>query len=171
MEYASRINVDDLNLEKPGAYGAAASQMHMGIMNTLTLERLAEAKENQSIVFIHSHPGLVRTGNLYRGFKEGSWGSWLAAVTIDPVLMLFSFSFKESAERYLYLATSATFGGHGPALPGVVGTTTKGESSGSLFLSSWKCDTVTNEKQLAKLRVTAQDAVWSKTYEILSPYI
>lgn len=143
----------------------------MGIMGTLTLERLAERKENQSIVFIHSHPGIVKTGNLFRGWGEGSWGPWLCGVFFDPILMLFAFSLKESAERYLYQITSGTFGGKGPTLPGVSGRTTRGENTGGLFLVSKHCDAVMNEKELAQLRVTAQYIVWEKVYNIISPYI
>ncbi|KAF2875856.1 hypothetical protein BDV95DRAFT_562768 [Massariosphaeria phaeospora] len=171
FEYANALNVNDLNLEQPGAFGPMITQLHMGIMGTLTLERLAEAEENQSVVFIHSHPGIVRTGNLFRGWGEGWWGPWFAAIFMDPILMLLAFSLKESAERYLYQVTSGAIGGKGPTLPGIVGRTTRGEPSGGLFLVSKKCDTVKNEKQLAKLRVTAQDAVWAKVRQIITPYV
>lgn len=125
IESERRLDINDLNLEKPGAFGAIATQMHMGIMGTLTLERLAEMKENHSIVFIPNYSGIVRTGNLFRGWEEGSWGPWMAAIFFDPILMLFAYSFKESAERHLYQVTSGAFGGRGPTLPGIIGRTTK----------------------------------------------
>lgn len=140
-------------------------------MGTLTLERLAEKTENQSIVWIHSYPFIVRTGNLFRGWKEGSWGPWIAAVLMDPILMLFAFSFKESAERYLYQVTSGAFGGRGPTLPGITGRTTRGEHKGGLFLVNHKCDSVMNGKELGKLRIKAQDAVWEKAHQIIGPYV
>jgi len=162
----------DLNLEQPGAFGPIATQMHMSIMGTLTLERLAETKENHAITFIHSYPGMVKTGNLYRGWGEGSWGPWMATIFINPILTLLAYSFKESAERYLYQVTSGTFGGRGPVLPGgIKGRTTRGEHTGGLFLVDHKCDAVMNEKELAKLRVTAQEAVWEKVHQILTPYV
>jgi len=171
IESEHGLDINDLNLEQPGAFGAVATQRHMGIMGTLTLERLAETKENQSIVFIHSYPGIVRTGNLFRGWKEGSWGPWMAAIFLDPILMLLAYSFKESAERHLYQVMSGTFGGRGPTLPGIIGRTTRGEHTGGLFLVNPKCDTVMNEKELANLRVTAREAVWAKTHQIIGPYI
>jgi hypothetical protein len=116
MEIARLLDVDDLNLEKPGAFGFIATQLHMGMMNTLTLERIAEKSENVSIVFIHSHPGIVRTGNLFRGWKEGSWGPCLCAVLFDPILMLVAMSFEESAERYLYRLLAAHLEGMGRSL-------------------------------------------------------
>jgi hypothetical protein len=139
----------------------------MGILNTLTLERLAEDPENHSIVFMHSHPGIVRTGNVYRGWKEGSWGPWL----MDPFLMLLAFSFEESAQRYLYQVTSGAFGGKEQEGAGIVGKTTRGEERGGLFLVSRKCDTVMNEKELKKLREMAGETVWEKVQEILAPYV
>ncbi|KAH7361245.1 hypothetical protein BKA66DRAFT_573592 [Pyrenochaeta sp. MPI-SDFR-AT-0127] len=171
IESARALDINDLNLENPGAFGAIVTQRHMLIMGTLTLERLAERKENHSIVFIHSYPGIVRTGNLFRGWGEGSWGPWMAAIFMDPILMLFAFSFDESAERHLYQATSGAFGGRGPTIPGIVGQTTRGEHVGGLFLVNQRCDTVMNEKELAKLRQTAQEAVWTKAHQIVNPYI
>jgi hypothetical protein len=171
LEIARLLNTNDLNLELPGAFGAMSTRMHMNAMSTLTLERLAEAKENQSITFIHSHPGIVRTGNLARGFKDGTWAAWMAATFMDPVLKLFAYSFDESTQRHVYLATSGTFGGKGPRLPGTAGQTTKGEMTEGLFLANWKCDTVMNAKELAKLRANAQEIVWAKAYKIIGQYI
>lgn len=170
IETARWLNIDDLNLEKPGAYGAMASQTHMAMMSTLTLERYAEMPENESITFIHNNPGIVRTGNLYRGFDEGSWGSWAAAIFMDPILMIVAYTFEESTERHVYQVTSGTFGGEGPRVPGVTGITTRGKESGGLFLVSGKCDSVRNEWQLTKLRERGADVVAAKVKEIIGPY-
>ncbi|CAG5179230.1 uncharacterized protein ALTATR162_LOCUS9098 [Alternaria atra] len=173
MEGDFFFNADDLLLEAPGAFGAMASVRHMGNMNTLALERIAEMPENKNIVFMHCHPGSVRTGNLFRGFQEGSWGSWLAAVFMDPVIWLMAYTEEEAAERYLYQITSAAFGGKGVPLGAdvVEGKNTKGERDGSLFLVHHTCETTLNEKKLKKLRVSAQDKVWVKTQEIIGPYV
>jgi hypothetical protein len=170
MESASAIDVGDLNLEKPNAFGPIVTQMQMGTMGTLALERFAEMEENESIVFIHSHPGIVRTGNLFRGWKTGSWGMWFAAVVMDPILMMVAYSFQESAERHVYQITGGAFGGTGPLVSGVEGTTTRGEKTGGLFLVSRKCDTVMNEKEMIKLRAKAQEAVWEKALDVTGPY-
>jgi NAD(P)-dependent dehydrogenase (short-subunit alcohol dehydrogenase family) len=173
MEGEFLFNADDLLLEAPGAFGPMASVRHMGNMGTLALERLAEMPENKNIVFMHCHPGIVRTGNLFRGFKEGSWGSWLAAIFMDPVMWLMAYTEEEAAERYLYQTTSAAFGGKGvPMGAGVIeGKNTKGERDGGLFLVHHTCETTLNEKKLKKLRISAQDKVWVKTQEIVGPYI
>jgi hypothetical protein len=171
MEGNRLFDVNDLNLEQPGAYFVIATQIHMGIMSTLTLERIAEEPDNASIIFIHSHPGIVRTGNLYRGWQEGSWGPWMSAVFMDPIMRIFAFSFKESAERHIYQVTSGAFGGIGPKLPGIVGQTTRGGANGGLFLVNRKCDTVINEKEMTKLRLSGGEAVWAKVREVTGPYV
>jgi hypothetical protein len=171
MEGNRLFDVNDLNLEQPGAYFIIASQIHMGVMGTLTLERIAERPENASIVFIHSHPGIVRTGNLYRGWPEESWGPWFGAIFMDPILRAFAFSFKESAERHVYQVTSGVFGGIGPKVLGIVGHTTRGKAKGGLFLVNWKCDAIVKEKEMTKLRLNAGDAVGAKVREIIGPYI
>lgn len=173
MEGDYFFNADDLLLEAPGAFGAMASVRHMVNMNTLALERIAQMPENRNIVFMHCHPGGVRTGNLFRGFQEGSWGSWLAATFMDPVIWLMAYGEEEAAERYLYQITSAAFGGKGiPLGTGVIaGKDTKGGREGSLFLVHHTCETTLNEENLKKLRVSAQDKVWIKTQEIVGPYV
>ncbi|KAG9189654.1 hypothetical protein G6011_06522 [Alternaria panax] len=173
MEGEFFFNENDLLLEAPDEFGPMASVRHMGNMNTLALERIAEMPENKNIVFMHCHPGSVRTGNLFRGFQEGSWGSWLAATFMDPVIWLMAYREEEVAKRYLYQITSAAFGGKGiPLGAGVVeGKTTKGKREGSLFLVHHTCETTLNEKKLKKLRVSAQDKVWVKTQEIVGSYV
>lgn len=169
LERAYFLDTTDLNLERPGAFSATRTQTHMGMMNTLVLERLAELPENGNVVFIHSHPGIVRTGNLYRGFVEGSWGMWMAGCVMDPVMRLLAFSDEESAERHLYIVTSGAFGGNGPLL-GVKGRTARGGEQGGLFSVNWKCDAVSNEKSMAKLREKAGEMVWEKVQVIIGPY-
>lgn len=170
MENARLLDVNDLKLEKPGAWFVAGTQFHMGMMNTLVLEKLAEEPENAGIVFIHSHPGIVRTGNLFRGWGEDSWGPWLSATFFDPILRLFAISLEESAERYLYQVTSGAFGGKGLRGDGVEGKTTRGKESGGLFLVSKKCNTVANEGEMIKLRAKAGDVVWETVQGIVGPY-
>jgi hypothetical protein len=163
---------DDLLLEAPGAFGAMNTIIHMINMATLALERLAGMPENNGIVFIHAHPGTVRTGNLFRGFKEGSLGSWMAWMFMDPILRIMTYREEEAGERYVYQITSAAFGRKGvPLRQGVAeGKNTTGQREGGLFLVHHTCETTLNEKALRKLRVSAQDKVWDKAQEIVGPY-
>jgi len=164
---------DDLLLEAPGAFGGMTTMIHMINMATLSLERLAAMPENKNIVFIHAAPGSVRTGNLFRGFKEGSWGSWAAWMFMDPVIRLMTYREEEAGARYLYQITSAAFGGKGvPLREGIEeGKNTVGQKDGGLFLIWHTCETTLNEKPLARLRASgAQDKVWAKTQEIVGPH-
>jgi hypothetical protein len=54
---------------------------------------------------------------------------------------------------------------------GIVGRTTRGETKGGLFIVNRTCDTVMNETELAKLRVSAAEKVEAKVRKILRPYV
>lgn len=165
------IDVDDLNLEKPGNFGRYKCLNHTLTMLTLAMEQLAE--DNKDVTFIHAHPGLVNTGNLNRGWR----GRWilqaLANIVLAPFFLLLAFSIEESAQRTLYVMTSAKYGGHGVPLQAPVppGLTVRGEETGSLFLVAQRGATVANEKVLTALRKETKGRVWAKTTEVLQPYL
>ncbi|KAH5707673.1 hypothetical protein HBI81_243540 [Parastagonospora nodorum] len=152
METARFLDVGDSTVEKQGAWF------------------LAGIEHNAGIVFIHSHPGIVRNGNSFRGWGEGSWGPWLSAIFFDPILMLVAIIFGESAERYLYQVTSEAFGGKGPKGGGLVGKTTRAKESRGLFLVNRKCDAVAKEKEMVKMRAKAADVDWDIVQGIVRPY-
>jgi NAD(P)-dependent dehydrogenase (short-subunit alcohol dehydrogenase family) len=54
MEMAS-IDLDDLDLKKPGNFNGIKAQTQYTVMNTMTLEQLAT--DNPNVTFIHSYPG------------------------------------------------------------------------------------------------------------------
>lgn len=164
------LNTSDLNLDRAGPWGFMLSQAHMGIMNTLTLDHISRLPGNENVTFIHSHPGFVRTGNVYRGFAPGSWGPWIASLTLDPMMMLLGFSREESAERYLYQITSSDFGTvSGGGIDGdrqVVrhggerGMNTMGGRKGGLWLVGKNCDVVNHGEKLVTLRDENGEKVW-----------
>jgi hypothetical protein len=160
IETACLLNVADLGLEAPGAFGPMSNQLHMATMMTLFLERLASMPTNKNIIFMHTTPGIVRTGNVYRGWKEGAWGPYV----MDIVLRLFAYSLEEAAERHLYLVTSGAFGDGKEK-------TAKGEVGGGLFLVNRKGDAVRNERELGKLRKVAGEKVWEKVKQVVEPYV
>lgn len=158
----TRIDLDDLNLEKPGSFGRYKCLAHTITMLTAAMEQLAEA--NADVSFIHAHPGLVNTGNLNRGWR----GRWilqaLANVVLAPAFLLVAMGIKESAQRTLYLITSAKYGGHGVPLGESVppGLTTRGKETGGLFLVDQRGATVANEKVMGALRKEAKGRIWAK---------
>lgn len=170
MENAN-IDLEDLNLEKPGNWGGYKIQSHSITMMTMSMEQLAEG--NQDVAFLHAYPGLVKTGNLNRGWRDRWILQALANIVLVPVFLLAAFSIQESGERMVYLMTSGKYGERGVRLgEGVVpGVTTRGEEKGGLFLVNWKGATILNEKTLPKLRCRAQETIWDKTMEVVGAYL
>lgn len=105
------VDLEDLDLKKPGNFGGVKAQMQYTAMNTMALENLAS--ENPSVTFIHSWPGWVNTGNVRRGRDPNSILAWLIWMLLEPLIALFSFNDDESGQRHLFESTSAAFGGRG----------------------------------------------------------
>jgi NAD(P)-dependent dehydrogenase (short-subunit alcohol dehydrogenase family) len=61
MEREGLVDLDDLDLKKPGNFSGVKAQVQYGIMITCTMDKLAI--DNPEVTFIHSWPGLVDTGN------------------------------------------------------------------------------------------------------------
>ncbi len=167
----TNIDVDDLNLEKPGNFGGFKSHIHTITMLSMAMEQLAE--DNKDVTFIHANPGAVNTGNLNRGWRDRWLLQLFANIVLAPVFLLVGFSIEESRQRMLYLMTSAKYGGHGVPLqePVPPGLTSRGEETGSIFLVNNRCTTVANEKVLIELRKETKGRIWAKTTELLQPFV
>lgn len=70
LERTTSINLDDLDLKKPGNFSGMNAQVQYVAMNTTALEKLAG--DNPDVTFIHSWPGWVNTGNVRRGLDVNS---------------------------------------------------------------------------------------------------
>jgi hypothetical protein len=55
------LNVDDLDLKKPGNFSGVKAQGHYIGLNTIALDKLGS--EHPGVTFMHSWPGIVNTGN------------------------------------------------------------------------------------------------------------
>jgi len=55
LERVEAIDVDDLDLKKPGSFGPIKAQTQFITMNTTALDKLAS--DNPTVTFIHSWPG------------------------------------------------------------------------------------------------------------------
>jgi len=163
------INLDDLDLRKPGNFGGIAAQTHYANMNTLTLEKLADG--NPSVTFVHSWPGAVNTGNMRRGWDRNSIMEWIVWLFLEPLIGALSYSNDESGQRHLFQSTSAAFGGRGISWKGKPGVNSRGEESEGLFLVNHKCNCTPNAKAVPVLREKAQEKVWDHTQEVLRPYL
>lgn len=166
------FNGDDCNLERPGAFGGAASQSHMSAMNTLTLDRLASDPENSRITFIHNWPGLVETGNSTRHWTRSWTSPFSLMILTKPLFWAIGFSIEESGERHVFISTSSSYGGGtGPAVPGFVAKNTAGGVDGGLFLLNHKCEAGFSRASFEQVKAQSADKVWAKTREILDPYL
>lgn len=163
------INLDDLDLKKPGNFGGITAQTQYANMNTLTLEKLAD--ENPNVTFVHSWPGAVNTGNMRRGWDRNSIMEWVVWLFLEPLIGVFSYSNDESGQRHLFQSTSAAFGGRGISWKGKPGVNSRGGQGNGLFLINHKCDCTPNEKAVPMLREKAQQKVWDHTQEVLRPYL
>lgn len=170
----ANMNLADMDLKQDpenfaGILGFKATMQYAN-MNTMTLERLADA--NPNVTFIHSQPGAVNSGNVHRGvWDQNSITAWFVWLFLNPVIQLIAFTDEESGQRNLFQCTSAAFGAHGVPWNGIPGVNTHGKPGRGLFLVSRKCDCSTNEKVLSGLREKAQDLIWEHTQEILRPYL
>ena len=168
LEWAT-IDMDDLDLKKPGNFGGVKAQTQYAAMNTTTLEKLAD--DNPNVTFIHSWPGWVNTGNVRRGSDPHSIMAWFVWLILEPLIGLFGFSEEESGQRHLFQSTSAAFGGRGVRWKGKPGINSRGKPADGLFLVNFKCDCTPNAKVMPLLREKALGKIWDHTQEVLRPYL
>jgi NAD(P)-dependent dehydrogenase (short-subunit alcohol dehydrogenase family) len=171
MEWTA-IDLDDLDLKKPGNFNAIKTHMHYGPMNTTTMEKLAN--DNPSVTFIHSCPGWVNTGNVRRGLdpnRPNSFMAWFVWLFLDPLIGLLASSDEAAGQRHLFQSTSAALGGRGVPWKGKPGINSLGKSENGLFLVNYKCDCTPNAKAVSWLREKALKTIWDHTQEVLRPYL
>ncbi|KAL6826012.1 hypothetical protein J3E69DRAFT_335582 [Trichoderma sp. SZMC 28015] len=165
----SSVNVDDLDLKQPGNFSGIKAQIQYVTMNTAYLEKLAI--QNPNVTFIHSWPGWVSTGNVRRGWDEGSIVARIFWFVLEPIIYLFGFSDEESGQRNLFQCTSAAFGGRGIPWAGKKGVNSLEKSDDGLFLVSYNCDCTPNAKAMPQLRESSQEKIWDHTQQLLQPYL
>ena len=165
------VDLDDIDLKKPGNFGMAKARMQNADLNTIALDKLAN--DNPHVTFIHSCPGWVNTGNVRRGLdpNSNSFMSWVVWLILEPLIRLMSISDEDSGQRHLFQCTSAAFGSDGIPWKGKLGLNSVGEQSKGLFLVSYKCDCTPNAKIVLSLREKAQQKVWDHTQEVFKPYL
>ena len=168
MEPAT-INLDDLDLKKPGSLTFMTAQLQWAAMNTMMMERLAT--DNPGVTFVHSCPGWVSTGNLDRGLDWNSIWAWAFYLILTPLIYLFGFDFENTGQRYLFQSTSAYYGGRGVPWKGKTGVNSLEKAEDGLFLVDSKCNCTSNAKALSVLREKSQQKIWDHTQEMLQPYL
>jgi len=170
LESASSLKVDDIDLKQPANFGGPKAQAHYLCLNTVALDKIAE--ENPDVVFVHAWPGWVNTGNVHRGVKEGTVWAWVVKWLLAPLIGAVSIRDETAAQRYLFEATSAHYGGGGVVWKGKAGVNVKGEEGkNGLFLVNFRANCTPNLKVVSALREKARAKVWEHTMEVLAPYL
>lgn len=165
----SEIPLDDLDLRDPQNFGTLRVARQAATLNTLALAHFAAELANQGIIFIHNHPGGVKT----EVYKNG-WGEKPIDLKLVPPAILEGMSPETSGERSLYLITSAQFVGKGVPLQEDVagGLTVANTNGGALFCVNDKIECIQQESVLEQLKAkNADNIVWEKTQKVLEPYL
>lgn len=163
------IDLDDLELRKPGSFNLYNARMLNTTITSTTMEKLSE--ENPNITFVHSSPGWVDTGNVKRGAGSTGIVFWLVWLFLEPLIRVFSQSDDYSGQVHLFKSTSAAFGGRGIRWDGKAGVNTLDEPANGLFLVGSSGDCTANAKVMASLRKVARGRIWDYMQAVLKPYI
>ncbi|KAL5342497.1 hypothetical protein BJX70DRAFT_355950 [Aspergillus crustosus] len=142
------LNLDDLPLKS--TYSLRNAAKHAITMTSLSLEELAKA--NPAISFIHSYPGIVKTGvTRDMGFLGRTLMNALFVVAKPLTVPL-----EESGERHLFAATG---------LP-------KAAASGKPYLVGWDGEPKGNERVLSEYREKKTgETVWKHTLEVFQKIV
>ncbi|TPX09933.1 uncharacterized protein E0L32_008955 [Thyridium curvatum] len=170
FETANGIDVDDIDLQRPGNFSAVKAQSQYVNLNSAALDKVAA--DNPHVTFIHASPGWVNTGNVHRGDVDpNSLWAWFVYLFLNPLIRLLAMSDEVSGQRQLFNCTSAKFGGKGVPWTGKPGINTLQKESGGLFIVSHRCETWPKETVMPVVREKAQPKVWARAQEVLGPYL
>lgn len=170
MEKVSAINVEDVELKKPGNYTFMKARPQICMLVSIGLDKLAS--DYPHVTFIHSWPGQVNTGNVWRGIDNpNGWLGWVVWLFLEPLIRLISFSDEEAGQRHLFQCTSAAFGGRGTSWQGKPGLNSLNAQENAVFLVNYKRDCTPNAKVMATLRKDARQKVWDHTLKVLELYM
>ena len=162
------LDLNDLDLRRPGNFSLIKSAVHSATMLTLILEHWAG--ENPRIQFTHSYPGFTASPL----FSKGSSGilNFFLSYIAGPVLStLFAASADDVGAKTLFYATNARYAVDekpDAATPLPAGLARVQPSKGGVFLINDKGEAADNEKVLEGLRGAAAEKVWESTQKIFS---
>jgi len=164
-ESRTNFHLDDLDLKRSFTLRTAAC--HAVTMTDFSFEEMS--KQAPTVSFVHSYPGVVKTGfNKEAGFAV-RMASNLAFTLLSPLTV----GIQESGERHLYAATSAAFPPKNGGKGGVEVESDKfmkgsgGEVGSGAYLIGWRGEFRGNEKVLRELRDSgAGPKIWQHTTEL-----
>lgn len=149
--HEKKLLIDDLDLRKH--YSVEACDVHATTMTSLMVKEFAS--RYPSVTFIHTYPGIVKSGIA----REA--GPVLRPIITAALFLgrLWMVPKQESGERHLFAVTSGKFA---PKAEAPVGEISKGA-----YLLNWDNSEVLNEVLLDHYRVNGVgDTVWKHTKKI-----
>lgn len=151
--HETKLHLDDLDLREH--YSVEACDVHATTMTSLMVKEFA--LRYPSVTFIHTYPGIVKSG-IAREAGPVLRHIITAAMFLGRLWMV---SKQESGERHLFAATSDKFA---PNTEARVGEISKGA-----YLLNWDDSEVGNEALLEDYLVNGVgDTVWTHTKKIFS---
>ncbi|KAM0335429.1 hypothetical protein ACHAQA_000475 [Verticillium albo-atrum] len=170
---STEVFLDDLSLKEPDRFSIPNYAKHAATMVTLSMKRFAEKSENEGVVFIHAHPGLVATDLMRKSWGD-QWSEQVAGGGGPPPGTFSRSTPEEAGQKALYLLTSAEYGGNGVSVPDgrAAGSTVGHKSRGSLFSVNDVMEGLHQDDLFAKLEAQgAPDAVWDYTVKTVDPWL
>ena len=159
------LEYDNLDLKQNFSLRQAAA--HAITMTDFTFEEMA--KKNPTVSFVHTYPGVVKTGFA----KEAGFAIKAASQLALTVFSRWTVGIDESGERHLYAATSAAYPPKGGEKGGVevgdgkVKEGSAGEIGSGAYLIGFNGEFRANEKVLKELRGKDAGAkIWEHTMKI-----
>ncbi|CAD6584834.1 MAG: hypothetical protein ASARMPREDX12_001764 [Alectoria sarmentosa] len=159
------LEYDNLDLKQNFSLRKAAA--HAITMTDFTFEEMA--KKNPTVSFVHTYPGVVKTGFA----KEAGFAIKVVSQLALTVFSRWTVGIEESGERHLYAATSAAYPPKGGEKGGVevgdgkVKKGSAGEIGSGAYLIGSDGEFRANEKVLKELR--GEDAgakIWGHAMKI-----
>ncbi|OBR05276.1 Short chain dehydrogenase reductase family protein [Colletotrichum higginsianum IMI 349063] len=164
--------LNDLTLKEPGRFSIPAYARHVATMVTISMKRFAEQSENQSIVFVHAHPGRVATELLKKSWGD-KWDPSAPPAAAPSAGNFDRFTLEEAGQKALYLMTSAEYGGTGVGISKErsAASTLTHQTGGSLFSVNDKMEYLQQDSLLSALEAGgAVEAIWHHSEETLAPW-
>ena len=161
------FNLDDLDLKH--SFSVRKAACHAVTMTDFSFEELA--KQNPNVSFVHTFPGLIKTGFA----KEASFIVKAASNLALSLGSLWTVGIQESGERHLHAATNAMYSPKSGGMGAVESDKTtimkgsNGEIGSGAYLIGWDGEFRANEKMLTKLRHEgAGAAIWQHTLDLFA---
>lgn len=147
------LHLEDLGMTRSEKYGMVYAAGAATCMTTLAFEELSKQKENEKIVFIHLHPGVVNTG--LKAIGGPAPLIFLFNTVMKAIIRLVGYTSREAGERVLFAATNGRFRKLSPGVSGegtLIQEGSNGKQGSGVYLVQGNSSVVSGNAELRKLR-------------------